>query len=85
MKPVPLLVPIRREIMVPDKNCPIRGHNHKLELVREITQEGTGKKGYLLECPSGNYRFLFIEGLHDDPTSGVNMPKMKKPRWGWKK
>lgn len=63
--------------------CTVRGHPHELVEVRRIVQHGTGAVGHLLECPTGAYRFLFIEGVHNQPDS-PGMPRTNRPRWGWK-
>lgn len=61
-------------------NCPIRGHQHELKVVRNIVQKGTGNKAALWECPGGNYRWLVLDGQQPSP-----LLRFSKPRYGWKK
>lgn len=59
--------------------CPVQGHEHEVVRVRTITQDRTGQRAGIYECPSGQYRWLVIDGheLSD-------LIRMKRPRWGWK-
>lgn len=57
-----------------NERCPVRGHEGHLLLVAKQYPGGR-----LLECPSGIYRWLNIEGK---PLS--DRLRMKRPRFGWK-
>lgn len=58
--------------------CPVRGHDHHLTVVRHHTQKGTGATARTLECPTGRYRFFRIDGSE-------RMARFERPRWGWPK
>lgn len=63
-------------------SCPVRGHDeHALSLNRILTQDGTGAKGYELECPTGRYRFLFLPPVWERMHA---MARYSRPRFGWK-
>lgn len=57
--------------------CDVRGHDHNLIIVKEWPG-----RGYLLECPSGMYRWLHARPL-SEPVG--KLVRMHKPRWGWSK
>lgn len=59
--------------------CPIRGHNHATQLVRELTNIA-GEKADLFECPSGKYRWFVLKGR-----ALSDLTRMMKPRFGWRK
>lgn len=64
--------------------CIIRGHEHETVKVDTKTRPGLdgGPRETLdiWECPTGNYRFVSVNGR---PISKYLV--MRKPRWGWKK
>ena len=58
--------------------CPIKGHDHRLTFVREHTQDGTGKKATMWECPSGRYRWFHIHDLGFNPKLKMTLPRSGK-------
>ena len=59
--------------------CLIKGHNHQLRIADQLVQQGTGDRGTVWECSTGNYRWFSLEGK---PPNDV--VRQKQPRWGWK-
>lgn len=60
--------------------CNVRGHNHNLNLIRKVIQKETLRAAELMECPTGNYRWLVFEGRPVEESI-----RFSKPRFGWKK
>jgi hypothetical protein len=60
--------------------CPVRGHDHDLEVQRTMTQQGTNDKATMYECPSNQTRFF----VRDADLTISPMRTFKRPRWGWK-
>lgn len=61
--------------------CLVRGHTHPLGYLYTVVQDGTGQRARMLECPSGRYRFFFIEEAY---ARTGRMIRYTQPRWGWK-
>lgn len=59
---------------ISEHKCPVKGHDHFL-----VKQRVIGDRGGILECPTGNYRWLAPNWEVKDTL------RMKKPHWGWKK
>jgi len=59
--------------------CTVRGHDHELVVLMSITPPN-GSTGWSLECPTGKYRFLYIESVWK---SLGKMHRRSEPRWGW--
>lgn len=73
---------IHAAIRLPDfPRCTVKGHEHGLTYNRTVVQGPTGKKAYELECPSGRYRFLFIETVWAEHGK---MARYSRPRYGWR-
>lgn len=60
--------------------CPIRGHQHILSVVKTHTQAETGTKAFTYECPNGIYRWFVIDGK-----TLAESIRLRRPRYGWKK
>jgi hypothetical protein len=61
--------------------CQVKGHDHELKVIREVAQQGTGNKAFVLECPTGKYRYFYIESVW---CLLGQMARLDRPRWGWK-
>ena len=60
--------------------CPVRGHCHTLT-VHSRRESQSGDEAFMLECPTGRYRFLYIERVY---RSLGQMARYTRPRFGWK-
>ena len=61
--------------------CQVRGHDHPLAYLWTVVQDGTGQRARMLECPTGRYRFFFIEAVWERIGQ---MARFTRPRYGWK-
>jgi hypothetical protein len=59
--------------------CPVRGHDHPLDHVRQHTQTGTGDTAHTWGCPTGAYRWFVLAGRQPS-----NKVRQTRPRYGWK-
>jgi hypothetical protein len=62
--------------------CQVKGHDHPLTAVFTVTQQGTGQVAYMLECPTGRYRFFYIDEVWQRLHT---MMRHARPRYGWPK
>lgn len=76
--------------------CPIKHRKfgqHDLNVLRVVTQSGTGETATWYECPTGRYRWFIPEfQLADAMILGkpIDYEFLKRfqyniPHWGWKK
>jgi len=64
--------------------CPIRGHEHELNVQRTLTQAGTTAQAVVWECPTGLYRWFQLKERADAGEPVSPFTKSVRPRWGWK-
>jgi hypothetical protein len=60
--------------------CTVRGHDHPLDYLFTIVQDGTGTPARILQCPGGAYRFFHLAAVW---AATATMFRYTRPRWGW--
>jgi hypothetical protein len=61
-----------------DTKCQVQGHDHDMVPLRSYDEiPGRRAAGTYYECPTGNYRFLWLVG-------NAAPIRYKRPRFGWR-